>query len=40
MYTLHEFATRTEGISYLLSAVILLSFIFFWLFLTDREPRE
>ena len=39
MHTLHEFFARTEAISYLLGAVILIAFIGFWLFLTGREEH-
>ncbi len=35
--TLHDFMLRTESITYLLVVVVLVSFPFFWRFLTDRE---
>ena len=37
MHTLQEFFFHNEAISYLLAGVILISFIGWWLFLTDRE---
>jgi hypothetical protein len=38
--TLHEFVFHTESIGYLLSALILLAFIPFWRFLTERQGSE
>jgi hypothetical protein len=35
--TLHDFMLRTESITYILVVVVLVSFIFFWRFLTDRD---
>ncbi len=35
--TLHDFMLRTESITYILVVVVLVSFPFFWRFLTDRE---
>lgn len=35
--TLHDFMLRTESITYLLVVVVLISFPFFWRFLTDRD---
>ncbi len=39
MHTLHEFMMHTKGISYLLAVVIMSAFIFYWLFLVDREKK-
>jgi hypothetical protein len=36
-HTLQEFLTFTKGTAYVLGALVLLSFIGFWLFLTARE---
>ncbi len=36
-HTLHEFVLHVEGISYLVSLLVLVSFIAFWRFLMDRE---
>ena len=35
--TLHDFMLRTESITYILVVVVLVSFPFFWRFLTDRD---
>lgn len=35
--TLHDFMLRTESITYILVVVVLVSFLFFWRFLTDRD---
>lgn len=37
MHTLVDFMTRTEGLAMITGAILLLSFIPFWLFLTERE---
>jgi hypothetical protein len=39
-HTLHEFVFHTESIGYLLSLLILLGFIPFWRFLTERQGSE
>lgn len=39
MHTLHEFVFHNEAISYLLAGVVLVAFIGWWLFLTDREAE-
>ena len=36
-YTLQEFLTHTEGVTYLLILAILLGMVGFWNFLTDRD---
>ncbi len=35
--TLHDFMLRTESITYLLVVMVLVGFVFFWRFLTDRD---
>jgi hypothetical protein len=37
MHTLHEFVFHNEAFSYLLAGVVLVAFIGWWRFLTDRE---
>ena len=39
MHNLHEFMMHTKGISYLLAVVIMTGFVFYWLFLVDREKK-
>ncbi len=39
-HTLHEFTFHVESIGYLLSLVILVGFIPFWRFLTEREGTD
>jgi hypothetical protein len=39
-HTLFDFLTHAEGITYMLIGVLLISFIPFWKFLTERERRE
>ncbi len=36
-YTLQDFTTHAEGITYLLIAVALCFFGFFWVFLSERD---
>lgn len=38
--TLQDFLTLTKGVSYIVSAVILIGFIPLWLFLTEREKKQ
>ncbi len=38
--TLHEFTFHVESFGYLLSLLILVGFIPFWRFLTDRETSD
>ena len=38
--TLFDFLTHTEGTTYILIGVLLVSFIPFWRFLTERESEE
>jgi type II secretory pathway component PulF len=39
MNTLQEFMTFSKGWAYFLALVLIVAFIFFWRFLTDREER-
>lgn len=39
-YTLVDFLTHTEGITYILVGVFLLVFLSFWRYLTEREENE
>ncbi len=39
-HTLVDFLTHTEGTTYILVGVLLISFIPFWKFLTEREREE
>jgi hypothetical protein len=39
-HTLQEFMTFTKGTSYILAGAFLLFFIFFWYFLTERDPKK
>ncbi|MDJ0762112.1 MAG: hmc operon protein 4 [Myxococcota bacterium] len=38
-YTLQDFLTFTKGMGYGMMFIALMTFIPFWLFLTDREKR-
>jgi len=38
--TAQEFATFTKGLCYLLGGGFVVAFIFFWLFLTEREKKQ
>ena len=38
-HTLFDFLTHTEGATYILVGVLLIGFIGFWRFLTERERR-
>jgi hypothetical protein len=39
-YTLQEFMTYTEGITYILIVAILLGMLGFWIFLVERDENE
>jgi hypothetical protein len=39
-HTLFDFLTHTEGITYILIGVLLIGFIPFWRFLTERERED
>ena len=38
--TLQEFVAHTNGVSYLLAAILLIASIPFWRFLTEREEKK
>jgi hypothetical protein len=40
IHTLHDFMFRTESITYLLVIAILVSFPFFWRFLSERDDSR
>lgn len=40
MQTLHDFMMHTKGISYLFAVILMVGFLFFWLFLVDRERKK
>jgi len=40
MVTLWDFLTFTKGWSYVLAGSLLVAFIPFWAFLTEREPKR
>ena len=39
MHTLQEFMQHTKGMAYVLGGLVLLGFIVYWMFLTDRQPK-
>ena len=39
-YTLQDFMNFTKGSAYVLMLVVVVCFIPFWLFLTDREQKD
>jgi hypothetical protein len=39
-HTLFDFLTHAEGTTYILIGVLLVSFIPFWRFLTERESED
>jgi hypothetical protein len=39
METMQEYLTLTKGACYLIAAVVLIGFIPFWMFLTEREKK-
>jgi len=39
METLQQYLTLTKGTCYLVALVVLIGFIPFWMFLTDRERK-
>jgi len=39
-HTLHEFTFHVESVGYLVSLLVLVGFIPFWRFLTDRETTD
>lgn len=39
-YTLQDFFTHTKGTGYVMMFVLLMVFIPFWLYLTEREKKN
>jgi hypothetical protein len=39
-YTLFDFMTHTKGIGYIVAGILLVGFIPFWRFLTEREGHD
>ena len=37
MHTLFDYLTYTKGLTYVISGLFLVSFLLFWVFLTQRE---
>jgi hypothetical protein len=40
MHTLFDFLTYTKGIGYIVAGLLLVGFIPFWRFLTERETED
>ncbi len=40
MHTLFDFLTHTKALGYIVAGVLLLAYIPFWKFLTEREREE
>jgi hypothetical protein len=40
MHTLFDFLTYTKGLGYIVAGLLLLAFIPFWKFLTERERQD
>jgi hypothetical protein len=40
MHTLFDFLTQTKGLGYIVAGALLLAYIPFWKFLTERESGE
>jgi hypothetical protein len=40
MYTLQDFLTWTKGVSYVVALVLMVGFIPFWFYLTEREKKK
>jgi hypothetical protein len=40
MHTLFDFLTYTKGLGYIVAGLLLVGFIPFWKFLTEREREE
>lgn len=40
MYTLFDFLTHTKAVGYIVAGLLLVSYIPFWRFLTERERRS
>jgi hypothetical protein len=39
-YSLQELYTHTKGVTYIIIVLVLIGFVFFWRFLTDRDHDE
>lgn len=39
MHTLQEFMDFTKGVSYLIAVAVMIGFIPFWFYLTEREKK-
>ena len=40
MHTLFDFLTHTKGVTYIVAGLLLVGFIPFWRFLTERESSR
>ena len=40
MHTLFDFLTHTKGVGYIVAGLLLVGFIPFWQFLTERETND
>jgi hypothetical protein len=40
MHTLFDFLTHTKGVAYIVAGLLLVAYIPFWKFLTEREREE
>lgn len=40
MHTLFDFLTHTKGMTYIVAGILLVCFIPFWQFLTERERHD
>jgi hypothetical protein len=40
VHTLFDFLTHTKGMTYIVAAVLLIGFVPFWKFLTEREKER
>lgn len=40
METLFDYLTYTKSVGYVVAGLLLVGFIPFWRFLTEREPRD
>ena len=40
MYTLFDFLTHTKGLAYVVAGALLLAYIPFWKYLTEREDSS
>ena len=40
LHTLHEFSVLTKGVGYIVAGLLLVSFVPFWKYLTQREKDD